>query len=702
MDPQLAAKAQLTLPGWHPGGDLMPLEEEMRAAAAAGELADRAVGPCNLAEMRAWGAKRAIRATVLRYLLTGDKWPVDAKGVRLRGVRIVGPLDLDAATLRCPLSLDCCYLDANEPLCLDHATVPRLRLIRCQLTGLNGGRLLAGQIDLSGSTLTGPLLVPSADITGQLVCRGAQLTGQDRDGDALVADAIKVGGPVLLEGMVASAGAVRLLGAAISGQLNCTGAQLTGRYSGGNALLADGMKVGGSVFLNRMSVSDGAVRLPNADISGQLNCQGAKLNGQDREGYALVCFGMKVRGHVLLDGDFAAAGAVRLSNADISGQLNCRGAQLTGQDGEGNALIADAMRVRGPVLMEGASTSHGAVRLSGADISGPLVCRGVRLTGHDSLGSALIADGIKVGSNLFLDGGVIAAGTIVLHSARIGGSVELSPEALAHEDHVALDAAEAQITGQLLWAPTRQVSGQVNLEDVTVGHLEDHWSNERPNGFWPTEGQLRLDGFSYGRFGGTQQATVEQRLEWIHSQYRPKPTVRWKNRIMARPVITAPPVRTAAEDGRGFVPGPYEQLAKVYRQVGKDDEARKVAIARRRDLRTYGNLNLYRRFGNWFLDMTIRYGYHTWRAGMALAVLFLIFWGLSALAQQHHLIAWAGDISGLHFVPSATECASSYPCFYPFGYTVNTVIPLINVHQGDFWGPDRAPRGEWHFKSPPG
>ena len=75
---------------------------------------------------------------------------------------------------------------------------------------------------------------------------------------------------------------------------------------------------------------------------------------------------------------------------------------------------------------------------------------------------------------------------------------------------------------------------------------------------------------------------------------------------------------------------------------------------------------------------------------MALAALFVIFWGLSALAQQHHLIAWAGDVSGLHFVPSATMCASSYPCFYPFGYTVDTVIPLINVHQADFWGPDAS------------
>ena len=37
-----------------------------------------------------------------------------------------------------------------------------------------------------------------------------------------------------------------------------------------------------------------------------------------------------------------------------------------------------------------------------------------------------------------------------------------------------------------------------------------------------------------------------------------------------------------------------------------------------------------------------------------------------------------GDIEGLHPVPSATQCTSNYPCFYPVGCTVDTVIPLIS------------------------
>jgi hypothetical protein len=141
----------------------------------------------------------------------------------------------------------------------------------------------------------------------------------------------------------------------------------------------------------------------------------------------------------------------------------------------------------------------------------------------------------------------------------------------------------------------------------------------------------------------------------------------------------------------------------VYRKAGQDTQAREVAIARRADLRRYGKLNPYRRFGNWFLDWTIKYGYQTWRAGVGLAVVFLIFWVFSCLAQRDHLMVPVGETEGLHSLPSATKCTSSYPCFYPFGYTIDTVIPLIDVHQAAYWGPDgHRPLGHAWVTDTPG
>lgn len=126
----------------------------------------------------------------------------------------------------------------------------------------------------------------------------------------------------------------------------------------------------------------------------------------------------------------------------------------------------------------------------------------------------------------------------------------------------------------------------------------------------------------------------------------------------------------------------------MYRQAGRATEARKVAIAGRADLRKYGGLNRYRRFGNWLLDWTIRYGYQTWRAGAGLAIVLIVFAALSHFAQQRNLMIPVGNTQGLRITPSATQCTSNYPCFYPVGYSIDTVVPIINVHQAANWGPD--------------
>jgi hypothetical protein len=59
---------------------------------------------------------------------------------------------------------------------------------------------------------------------------------------------------------------------------------------------------------------------------------------------------------------------------------------------------------------------------------------------------------------------------------------------------------------------------------------------------------------------------------------------------------------------------------------------------------------------------------------------------LAAVAQHLHVIIPRGEITGLHTLPSATDCTGSYPCLNPAGYAADTVLPIINVHQAEFWG----------------
>ena len=670
-------RAQPTRAGGH-----QTLAERMRAKAAKGELLDRGEGPFDLAAMQRWGKERTVSAAVLRDLLVGERWLVHAKGVRLRGVRISGLLDLEGATLRCPLSLDSCYLDSDDPVCFDHVTASRVVLTGCQLAGLTASMLTARQIDLSRSTLrTGPLALMSANITDELICSGARLNGTDSHHNALVAGGMKVGGSVYLDRYLddpfTAAGAVWLARADIGGDLACDGAQL-GRNHDGIGLLADGMRVGGEVFFREGFTADGTVRLLGVDIAGDLSCRAAQL-GRDDDGNALVADRMKVGGEVHLYQGFTAAGAVVLNGGNIAGDLSLRGAQLNGKDRNGNALDADGMKAGHDVLLDkepgddgAAFTAAGAVRLARADITGQLSCSGAQLTGTDAQGNALVAAGMKVGAAVLLNKGFTSAGTVSLNSVRADQLV-LSPAkpAGANEITFKFTAKEVQIARVLRWAPDGQFSGQVNLEDAHVGELEDYWTQsgeQAAHGYWPLGGRLRLNGFTYGGLG---QADVKQRLGWIRSQYEGDAGKR------------AP-----------FAAQPYEQLAAMYRQAGQEGEAREVAIARRRDLRKYSKLNWYRWFGNWFLDNSIRYGYQTWRAAAGLAAVFVAFLVLSIVGQHQHVIVPTGGTKGLHPVPTATQCTSNYPCFYPFGYTVDTVLPIINVHQADYWGPTgHAPFG---------
>jgi hypothetical protein len=551
-----------------PDGTVLWLaEQEMRSAAKAGTLVDKSEGSPDPSQGQGWGRERTVRATVLRHLLVEKEWPVASWGVRLRGVRISGFLDLKAATLRCPLCLDGCYFDAGERICLEDARGSLIELTDCELPGISAGMLRVRTLKLSRSRLRGPLLLGAAHIAGQLVCRGTRLIARDAAGNALVADELRVG----------------------------------------------------SVFL---------------------------------------------------DQEFEAAGAIRLHSADISGQLLCSGAQLKGHDGDDDSLVADRIKVGGDLFLDDRFSTAGGVRLLGADIAGQLNCQRASLNAEGHRHEALLAKGIRVGGDLGLDSGFCARGTVVLRSARVRGSLNVAP-GRPGSGQTSFDITNADVTGTLNWFPDEPVEGEVSLEGTSVHRLDDDWGGGREHGFWPADGRLKLNGFTYGGFGGERQATADERLAWIRSQYD----------------------RSADGTYAGFSTQPYEQLIAVYRQGGQETEARKVAIARRADLRRYGHLNWYRLAANWLLDKTIKYGYQSWRAGAGLAALFIIVWVLSVVAQHLHIIVPVGNVTGLKMTPSADRCMADYPCFFPAGYAIDTVIPIINVHQAQYWGP--GGHGPW-------
>ena len=526
---------------------------------------------------------------------------------------------------------------------------------------------LAGRCEVTGTIDMAMADVSSVSIGANCVLSAPGHTALDLT-NAEIRSLLRVDKDAVVEGTL------RLAGAVIHGTLALHGQMSQPEHRsliGGSAMTVDG-----TVYLNGLRTHGGQVNFRGA-ILGSLSAGGAQLENRSRfsgldsreeTGYTMAADGAKVAGNVLLNEGFTSMGALRLAGADIAGSLICADAQLEAGE-NGYALVADEIRVGGSMLLNEGFTSSGAVRLPGANIARNLVCSGAQLSGKDHQGVALRAGGINVAS-IYLNDGFTAAGMIWLESAAISGSAYMAPQKPA-DGITGLDAAHAQIAGTLSWIPSAQVEGLVSLQGAAADQLFDDWDSGRNNAFWPTDGWLHLDGFIYSRLGGAKPATVEQRLGWLRSQYK----------------------RNASKTPVPFATQPYEQLASVYRHAGQDTEARRVAIARRSDLRKYGNLSPPRRIGNWLLDKSIKYGYQTWRAVAGLISLYLIVLALSIFAQHHGLIVPVGSVTNLHPTPVATSCVGNYPCFYPAGYAIDTVIPIINVHQAAYWGP--SGRGPW-------
>ena len=158
----------------------------------------------------------------------------------------------------------------------------------------------------------------------------------------------------------------------------------------GRALTADGLTVTADMFCNEGFRADGEVRLPGANIGGQLHCSGAHLDGRD--GHALDADRLTVSHDMFCDG-LRTDGEVRLGGANIGGQLVFSGAHLDG--GSGRALDAQGLTVTHEMFCDEGFCADGEVSLAGAMI-------GRLIDEKASWPKILILDGLTYGDMTYL------------------------------------------------------------------------------------------------------------------------------------------------------------------------------------------------------------------------------------------------------------------------------------------------------------
>lgn len=272
-----------------------------------------------------------LRAEVLVGLLARLSDTRNVRSVRLIRARITGVVDLCAATVNFPLELRDCDFDA--PVLLAEAHMAAVRLPGCRLPRLDATQLRSdGNVELDhGFTVVAGVCLTGARIDGFLSLSKASLAHDA--GPALDADRIRVGQGVFGQDFHTATGEVRLVDAQITGPVVFDDAKLNNPL--GCALNLNGSVVDAGVSLRGLTAT-GEVRLAGSRINGDLVLRKTRLNNAD--GVALKAHSLTVSRSLLAD-ELTAHGQMNLIGAQIGGSLLLRNIVLNHKAGWSLLLI---------------------------------------------------------------------------------------------------------------------------------------------------------------------------------------------------------------------------------------------------------------------------------------------------------------------------------------------------------------------------
>lgn len=522
-----------------------------------------------LANSGGWGPERIVRAEVISALLLGARpaEPGRFPGLRLRGAKITGRLDLMGATIGHALVCEHCVFDA--PLRFVEATTRTVRIVKSRLVSFNGARMRTeGILNFSGSVIESGVRLDRATIA-EVTFRGASV-GPDSDGTAIAANGITIDGHLECHDGFTADGTILLHNARLGGSFELSGARITCPQAA--ALMASEAVIGGRVDGAGMHV-EGEVGFRNAQISGILRLSGAQLRNPG--GRALSANSLVVGGGVWCGNGFRAEGAVTLVGARLNAYLTFEGAELSHPGG--TALRLDRASI-GDFDGSGLKVSAGTTSLVGTQVAARVNLKGATL--ENTTRPALVIEGAGINGTLVLEG-LTARGEVRVSSTTIGGAVELKRADLSNPGGVALNLRLLH-AAELVLLPELPVEGSVILDQARIVLYRDDPSR------WP--GQLHLDGLTYETLQPPLPA--RERLEWL-----------------------------SREPG-GFQQQPYEQLASTYNRTGRPGDAVKVLLAKERRQRALKPL--VGRVWGALQDVTVAYGYQPWRAVAWLAVLLTV------------------------------------------------------------------------------
>ncbi|GAA4958071.1 hypothetical protein [Actinoplanes utahensis] len=700
------------------------------------------------------GAEIAAADVRAALLASGE---ADPFGLRVGNARITGPLDLRTCTVPVPVRFESCgFTDpvdvqgarihelaiTGDPAASRPAVLPGLVAsgVRIDRNLILSGMVIDGDVATKdGSSRPACLWLTDADIGGSLVADGTRILPPT--GRAVHADRMRVAGNIrLVEGFHAT-GELRMMAIRLGGLFDVMGARFA--PADGRALDLAEATIGGSMFLlnspntGRRCRIGGRIEMSHATIRGALLIRNADLTAppagsgvhfynveSDTERTFLLAPRLTVHGTLRVEGDTVIHGGILLPGAQLDGGMKLSGALWNPADTaldlnqavlggildasdvsfEGTIRLGSA-HINGPLRLENATfakprrrrcvsavnvTVAGDVQLRGmAAVGGSLAFRGASVSGVFNAENAFVSNPggptvslhmAQVTGNVRLCGAFRSVGRIVLTRAVIGGRLRADGATLTWKD-----TGEPSTRGTAVDADSAVIRGGVNLGwQVTAGAVDftgasSSYLADRPAQDWPADSYI--GGFAYERF---------EAFAW-HGEavWDPEARTAWLARMTR------------------YDPRAWEHLAAVLRAAGDVDGAETVLVEQRRRARRLRTGR--RRFYDVVQDVTVRYGFRPQRAlYLLVALIAAVTVGLSLPGVQAQMRST--DQNALVFTPAGAQplpdehhppgaCGNGkVRCLSPFFYAVDTVVPLIDLHQRSAWYPVAERNGvllEW-------
>ncbi|MBP6749510.1 MAG: hypothetical protein KA144_07720 [Xanthomonadaceae bacterium] len=474
---------------------------------------------------------------------------------------------------------------------------------------------------------------------------------------------------------------------------------------------------------NRIRASFLRFLILGGDENAPVHEKGPRVSGAWITGRLDICY--TTAKHSIYCRKCRFTSSIQLIGCTLNGSLRLEGCRVSGID-------ADGLIVHGDIFLRNRFRSSKEVRFIGARISGDLDCSNGQFLGASN--DSISIDRINVDGDVYLSGKLFRAlSGVSLTGAHIVGNLYFDEANLSG----GLTAAGVDVSGGLFFQKLQFPVSPVVLMSSQLGALYDDaesWGND-----------LNLDGLEYRILGNGAPTDAKTRLEWLekqndrarrpsdnHPSFNPQP---WRQ--IQHVLREMGHIEDSRQIGIAF-----EKKIRDFDMIGVPPLGWKPWISK-----------IYRRFSrtaHWVFGALTGYGYRPYQLVLWCLICWLacggFYWRMAlpdndvfapsdplvflnpafshcrATTPNNNLHAASSlEVATTSTTPNESSdsvasegpenhvvkeqvnwytCESTpaeYPGFSPFAYSLDVMLPLVDLQQENYWGPIISPPDDEPF-----